>query len=225
MWINLHNTSKILYNNYSKGKLLSTDNIIYPVQGGQWMLNLVDHFGGTFLIFVLAIFELVGVFWIYGLENFCDDVEFMLNRRPGIYWRVCWGFVTPVFMLVIFIYSAVTYQKLLYGGSQYPMAAYGEFRGSDEESRFVQMIKKFVFSAAGWILLAIGVVLVPLWAIYIMDFKSNVYSSVRNATIPKDNWGPKSPALKREWLKFKADLRETRAAANKISKGGFWRIC
>lgn len=29
--------------------------LIYITPGGQWMLNLVDHFGGTFLIFALAI--------------------------------------------------------------------------------------------------------------------------------------------------------------------------
>lgn len=90
------------------------------------MLNLVDHFGGTFLVFTLAIFELIGVLWIYGLDDFCDDVEFMLNRRPGAYWRVCWVLVTPIFMLIIFIYSMVTYEKLLYGGREYPLAAYGK---------------------------------------------------------------------------------------------------
>lgn len=92
------------------------------------MLNLVDHFGGTFLVFILAIFELMGVFWIYGLDNICDDVEFMLNRRPGQYWRICWVFITPIFMLIIFVYSMVTYEKLLYGGKTYPPAAYGELK-------------------------------------------------------------------------------------------------
>ena len=43
--------------------------LIYITPGGQYMLQLVDYFGGTFLIFALAIFELVGIFWIYCLEN------------------------------------------------------------------------------------------------------------------------------------------------------------
>lgn len=30
------------------------------------MLTLVDNFGGTFLIFTLGIFELIGIFWVYG---------------------------------------------------------------------------------------------------------------------------------------------------------------
>lgn len=37
------------------------------LQGGQWMLNLVDHFGGTLLIFTLGILELMGILWFYGI--------------------------------------------------------------------------------------------------------------------------------------------------------------
>ena len=40
--------------------------LIYVTPGGQWMLNLVDYFGGTLLIFALALFELGAIFWVYG---------------------------------------------------------------------------------------------------------------------------------------------------------------
>jgi solute carrier family 6 (neurotransmitter transporter, glycine) member 5/9 len=40
--------------------------LVYVTPGGQWVLTLVDHFGGTFLIFALAIVEIVVIFWIYG---------------------------------------------------------------------------------------------------------------------------------------------------------------
>lgn len=182
------------------------------------MLNLVDHFGGTFLVFILAIFELIGVFWIYGLDNFCDDVEFMINRRPGAYWRICWVFVTPIFMLIIFIYSMVTYERLLYGQDEYPTAAYGQF--SNIEMIEFSTATFPIFLAAGWTLLGIGVILVPLWAIYIIEWKSPVGRNIKQASRPKDNWGPKSLALKNEWEKFKTDRKETRAAANKITNHG-----
>lgn len=90
------------------------------------MLNLVDHFGGTFLIFVLAIGELVGIMWIYGLENLCNDVEFMIQRRPGWYWRVCWLVITPLFMIFVFIYSMATLKPLEYAGKLYPDGGYSE---------------------------------------------------------------------------------------------------
>lgn len=91
------------------------------------MLNLVDHFGGTFLIFVLAIGELIGVMWIYGLEHLCNDVQFMIGQRPGWYWRVCWLIITPILMIFVFIYSMATLEPLLYAGKEYPDSAYSEY--------------------------------------------------------------------------------------------------
>lgn len=89
------------------------------------MLNLVDHFGGTFLIFVILIVEIVGVIWIYGLRNIVNDVEFMIAKRPGPYWRLCWSLITPFILIAIFIYSMVTMKPLLYADTPYPDAAYG----------------------------------------------------------------------------------------------------
>lgn len=49
--------------------------LIYITPGGQWMLALVDNFGGTLLIFVLGIIEVVGIMYFYGeyggLEAVC----------------------------------------------------------------------------------------------------------------------------------------------------------
>lgn len=33
------------------------------------MLDLVDHFGGTFIIFVFAILEVAAVTWLYGKQE------------------------------------------------------------------------------------------------------------------------------------------------------------
>lgn len=75
--------------------------LIYVTPGGQWLVNLVDYFGATFIIFVLSIAELIGIFWIYGLQNFCDDLEFVLGKRPSAYWEICWGVITPVLLRLV----------------------------------------------------------------------------------------------------------------------------
>jgi hypothetical protein len=36
------------------------------LQGGQYILALVDHYGATFPIFILGTVEIVGLAWIYG---------------------------------------------------------------------------------------------------------------------------------------------------------------
>lgn len=36
------------------------------LQGGQWILALVDYFGGGFIAYVLVLLEVVTVAYIYG---------------------------------------------------------------------------------------------------------------------------------------------------------------
>lgn len=40
--------------------------LLYLTPGGQYILNLLDFYGASFVALVLAIFELVAVGWIYG---------------------------------------------------------------------------------------------------------------------------------------------------------------
>lgn len=94
------------------------------LQGGQFILELVDYYAGSFVVFILATLEITGIFWVYGLENFLDDVEYMLQRRPSMYWRLCWGVLTPLLLAVILIYTMATLRPLQYSGVYYPDSAY-----------------------------------------------------------------------------------------------------
>lgn len=40
-----------------------------------------------------------------GITQFCNDVKEMLGFTPGWYWRVCWVAISPIFLLVSFLYS------------------------------------------------------------------------------------------------------------------------
>ncbi|XP_026470122.1 sodium-dependent nutrient amino acid transporter 1-like [Ctenocephalides felis] len=168
--------------------------LVYVTPEGQWLLNLVDYFGATFLIFALAIIQNIGVFWIYGLENYCLDVEFMVGVRVGPYWRICWGFVTPVLMTIIFIYSLAVMKPLKYSELFYPDSYY----------------------AAGWTMLAVGILQVPLWAIwiYLKNRKHSINDTLKNVFTPNEKWGPKSNKIRKEWIKFKTSAKERREAMN-----------
>lgn len=89
-------------------------------------MELVDHHGATFVVFFLAIVELMAFCWIYGVKRLCDDVYFMLGYRPNIIWRMCWQFVTPIVMIVIFIYSLISLKPVTYNGYVYKDSHYGE---------------------------------------------------------------------------------------------------
>ncbi len=36
-------------------------------QGGLFVLDIVDYFGGGFIIFIMAVVETIGICWIYGI--------------------------------------------------------------------------------------------------------------------------------------------------------------
>lgn len=99
--------------------------LVYVTPGGQYILTLVDNFGGTFTIYVLATLECIGICWCYGLNNVVRDVSFMLNMKVGIYWRVCWGLIVPVVLSVILVYSLATSEPLKHNGVEFPVAALG----------------------------------------------------------------------------------------------------
>lgn len=70
-----------------------------------------------------------------------DDIEFMLQKQPSIYWRLCWFLITPMILIIIFVYTVVMMKALTYGSIPYPTSAH----------------------IAGSMLLAFGVLQIPFW--------------------------------------------------------------
>ena len=88
---------------------------------------MVDYYGGTFIALVIGLLQVPTIMWIYGLNNFLNDIEFMLGTRPGIYWRICWSIVTPLFMIIVFLYTIATYVQPTYDGLVFPNYALSEY--------------------------------------------------------------------------------------------------
>lgn len=160
--------------------------LIYATPGGQWMLALVDYFGGSFILFALAIVEVAGIFWIYGLEQFCFDLEFMVGRRVSVYWRFCWTIITPGFMIIIFVYSLIKLEVPKYGSQNQPMSAI----------------------IAGWILFSFGISQLLIWGIRLLckDRENTTFVyRLRNSIQPTLEWGPKNPTDRLRWIAYKKD--------------------
>ena len=47
--------------------------------------------------------------WLF---RFCDDVEQMIGSRPSMFWRVCWKFISPIFLFIILIFSLIDFIAL-----------------------------------------------------------------------------------------------------------------
>lgn len=118
--------------------------LVYMTPGGQFILNLVDFYGCTFIALVMAIAELFAFSWVYGVKRLCNDIEFMLNVKTGFYWRICWAIMAPGLMFLVLVYMLVSYEPITYKGVEYPEAAY----------------------MAGWLIWGLGVAQLPFWALY-----------------------------------------------------------
>ncbi|XP_035794367.1 sodium-dependent nutrient amino acid transporter 1-like [Anopheles albimanus] len=154
--------------------------LVYLTPGGLLVLDLFDYFGATLATLTLAGFELATFAWIYGVNRVCKDIEFMLNIRTGLFWRICWGIVTPVMIIIILIISFVDFKvKSIPTG----------------------------YNALGWCLFAFSALQLPGWAIYaIIKRKGPTWQeSVRAAFRPMADWGPEDDqkrASYSEWIEL-----------------------
>ncbi|KAL5288593.1 DAT family protein [Megaselia abdita] len=89
-------------------------------QGGFYFFQLLDKYAAGYSILVAVFFEAIAVSWIYGTERFCEDIRDMIGFTPGAYWRICWKFVAPIFLLFIIIYGLIGHEPLKYENYTYP---------------------------------------------------------------------------------------------------------
>ncbi|XP_066572084.1 sodium-dependent neutral amino acid transporter B(0)AT1 [Amia ocellicauda] len=82
--------------------------LIFVQQSGNYWLALFDNFAGSIPLLIIAFCEMVGVVYIYGIDRFNKDIEFMIGHKPNIFWQASWRVISPLIMLVIFLFYFVT---------------------------------------------------------------------------------------------------------------------
>ncbi|KAK6740779.1 hypothetical protein RB195_008930 [Necator americanus] len=82
--------------------------------GGILIMEWLIVYGVTWSILIAVFCEAMVVAYIYGISQFVRDLKEMLGFEPGIYWRICWMFLAPVFLLMMILSSFIHYQPLTY---------------------------------------------------------------------------------------------------------------
>jgi len=86
------------------------------------------------------VLEVIGIIWVYGLGNLISDIEFMLGRKMGWYWKICWSGIIPVGLSVILIYSLIVAETVSYSPTvPYPTSAVGTFKNSNLLSIYLKL--------------------------------------------------------------------------------------
>ncbi|XP_075458453.1 sodium- and chloride-dependent GABA transporter 2-like isoform X2 [Ascaphus truei] len=120
--------------------------LVMLTEGGMYVFLLFDYYAasGMCLLFV-AIFETLCIGWVYGADNFYDNVEHMIGYRPLPIIKYCWLFITPAVCMATFLFSLVKYTPLRYN-KRYVYPWWGD--------------------ALGWLLALCSMICIPLWVCY-----------------------------------------------------------
>ncbi|KAG1679904.1 Sodium- and chloride-dependent glycine transporter 2 [Nymphon striatum] len=86
---------------------------------GPYIFTVLNAYNGYSMVLV-GIVELVSISYIYGIKKFIEDVEFMLNAKLGIYFKVTWAVTAPIITLAVVIFSFAMYKPVSYGKTTLP---------------------------------------------------------------------------------------------------------
>ncbi|CAH0394317.1 unnamed protein product [Bemisia tabaci] len=89
-------------------------------QGGVYFFSLLEHYAATYSILFAVLCESLAVSWIYGTQRFSDDIKDMIGFSPGLYWKICWRFVAPIFITFIIVYGFMALDTFSYENYIYP---------------------------------------------------------------------------------------------------------
>ncbi|XP_064625703.1 sodium- and chloride-dependent glycine transporter 1-like [Lineus longissimus] len=143
--------------------------LLFCSRAGMYIFQIVDWYTAFFSVTLIAATECLVIAYLYGMDRLIGDLEMMIGRRVCCGWKILWGGLTPIVMLVCLIYSIVAFDNPKYGDYSYPV--------------WVEVI--------GWMLSFTSVIHIPAFIIYKMattggTFVQRLKSNVR----PCASWGP-----------------------------------
>lgn len=138
-------------------------------KSGFYVFNLFDSFIGGFPLLIVGFFECVAILYVYGYSNYAEDIELMLGRKPGIYFRVTWCVISPVILMVIIVFMSAQYKSPTLLSDKYIYPGWAE--------------------GLGWLLVAFCVFLIPVW-FAVGYLRGGGWKLFLELTSPTPEWGP-----------------------------------
>lgn len=166
--------------------------LVYLTPGGLDLLDVLDYYGAKYVTLTLAVFELVTFGWIYGVDRICRDIKFMLGLNTSLFWRICWGIVTPLVTILILLLSFIEYEAF-----NVPVGYNGKILLESETRVITQLIvlQFLVCPVLGWFIYILAILQLPGWALYAASRLSSktfgtFVESLKKSFRPLSDWGP-----------------------------------
>ncbi|XP_034559960.1 sodium-dependent neutral amino acid transporter B(0)AT1-like [Notolabrus celidotus] len=81
--------------------------LLFAQHSGFYWVTLFDNFAGSVPLLTIGFFEMIAVVYIYGIDRFNEDIEFMIGYKPSIFWQISWRLISPLVVLVILVFYLV----------------------------------------------------------------------------------------------------------------------
>lgn len=145
---------------------------------GFYIAQLMDAYAGTFTSMIIGILELIAITWVYGMENFMQDIDDMISVHRNLfpsraYWYFMWRYLTPSVLFAVLLFCFTDLPPPSYRGSVQP----------DWTSRF------------GWTLTIVCVLVIPAVALVrfiLSPGEHSFFDRISYLCRPSEDWAPSS---------------------------------
>ncbi|XP_060687915.1 sodium- and chloride-dependent neutral and basic amino acid transporter B(0+)-like [Hemiscyllium ocellatum] len=165
--------------------------LLFVTQAGIYWLHLMDYFCTGWILIVVALLELIGLSWIYGINRFIKDIEMMIGKRNWLFWlwwRACWILISPCILTAILVWSLTTFTPPTYGPVEYSVWSI----------------------ALGWCMIIFCIMWVPIIAVVrvVQAEGPTLWQKISAACTAAPEWGPHLEQHRGERYRKKPDSTE-----------------
>jgi len=142
-------------------------------KGGIYFFTLIDKYDAIIALMFIALFEVIALCWVYGAKNISNDLESLTGKTTSKLLTYNWIYVSPLFILVLLIFTVTEFEQPDYGEYEFPIWAL----------------------VIGWLITASSLVCIPIYAVLaILDAgpRKSLWQKILYAVTPQ----PTNIALK-----------------------------
>jgi len=135
--------------------------------GGIYYFTLLDYYVAAISLMYIALFETIAIVWCYGTSRLSANIEDMTGKRPHGVFRFCWIFVSPLLILVIWMFTLINYQAPSYNNGAYTYPWW--------------------CIILGWLITSLSIIPIPFFALEIVSKTKggNLYEKLCNSFVSK----------------------------------------
>ena len=89
-------------------------------QGGIYFFTILDYFASAISLMYIALFETITIVWIYGTKRLSANIEEMTGKKPHKIFQICWAIVSPLLIIILWVFSLMNYSPPSYGSYTNP---------------------------------------------------------------------------------------------------------